>query len=70
MSRLNYILIENVKGFEISKAHDMLIEMLEKNGFNFQEFLLCPKQIGIPNARLRYYMIASKSTGLPKHIFK
>ena len=68
VSRLNYILIENVKGFEISKAHDMLIEMLETNEFNYQEFLISPKQIGIPNARLRYYMIATKSTGLHNHI--
>ena len=53
-----------MKGFESSKAHDMLIEMLKENDFNYQEYLICPRQIGIPNARLRYYLIASKFPGL------
>ena len=58
---LNYILLENVKGFEKSQAHKVLIDKLSANGFKFKEFLICPKQIGIPNSRLRYYLIASKN---------
>ena len=58
---LNYILLENVKGFEESKAHQILIKAVNDSGFKYQEFLLCPKQLGIPNSRLRYYMIASNS---------
>ena len=58
---LNYILLENVKGFEESKARQILIKSLNDSGFKYQEFLLCPKQLGIPNSRLRYYMIASKN---------
>lgn len=58
---LNYILLENVKGFETSQAHKLLIESLKENRYKYQEFLLCPKQLGIPNARLRYYLIASRS---------
>lgn len=58
---LNYILLENVKGFETSQAHKLLIESLSKNHYKYQEFLLCPKQLGIPNARLRYYLVASKA---------
>ena len=63
---LDFILMENVKGFETSQSHEMLIQMLESNDFCYEEFLLCPKQIGIPNSRLRYYLIASKFSGLNK----
>ena len=59
-SSLNYILLENVKGFEGSEAHKLLTETLQTCGFKYQEFLLCPKQLGIPNSRLRYYLIATK----------
>ena len=61
VNSLNYLLVENVKGFENSKAHEILVKTLGDCGFKYQEFLLCPKQLGIPNSRLRYYLIASKS---------
>ncbi|XP_007436975.2 tRNA (cytosine(38)-C(5))-methyltransferase isoform X1 [Python bivittatus] len=53
-----YLLLENVKGFETSSARDELIRTLEKCGFTYQEFLLSPTCIGIPNSRLRYFLIA------------
>lgn len=53
-----FFLLENVKGFEGSVAHDILIETLKKCSYNFQEFLLSPANFGIPNSRLRYYVIA------------
>lgn len=52
-----FIFVENVKGFEISKAHELLIESLNKSGYVFKEFLLTPKQFSIPNARQRYYLM-------------
>merc|ERR1712156_1156918 len=61
VNSLNYLLVENVKGFENSKAHEILVKTLGDCGFKYQEFLLCPKQLGMPNSRLRYYLIASKS---------
>uniref|UniRef100_A0A670JP35 tRNA (cytosine(38)-C(5))-methyltransferase n=1 Tax=Podarcis muralis TaxID=64176 RepID=A0A670JP35_PODMU len=54
-----YLLLENVKGFETSSARDELIRTLEKCGFTYQEFLLSPTCLGIPNSRLRYFLIAS-----------
>lgn len=57
---LNYILVENVKGFESSKARHELILCLEKSGFNYKELILSPSQFGIPNSRCRYYLIAKK----------
>ncbi|XP_015279249.1 PREDICTED: tRNA (cytosine(38)-C(5))-methyltransferase [Gekko japonicus] len=56
--RPKYILLENVKGFETSTARDELIQTLRKCGFTYQEFLLSPTCLGIPNSRLRYFLIA------------
>ncbi|KAK3907873.1 tRNA (cytosine-5-)-methyltransferase [Frankliniella fusca] len=59
-SSLRYILVENVKGFELSESRSQLIEALSKENFTFQEFLLNPMQFGIPNSRLRYYLLAKR----------
>lgn len=55
-----------VAGFECSQAHKLLLQTLSTNEFHYQEYLICPKQLGIPNSRLRYYLIASKSADLPQ----
>ena len=55
------IMIENVKGFECSKTRDKLYSVLAKMSYNVQEYLLSPKQFGIPNSRLRYYLLAKMS---------
>ncbi|XP_005856787.2 PREDICTED: tRNA (cytosine(38)-C(5))-methyltransferase isoform X1 [Myotis brandtii] len=61
-----YILLENVKGFEVSSARDLLIKTIENCGFQYQEFLLSPTSLGIPNSRLRYFLIAKlQSEPLP-----
>lgn len=54
------ILIENVKGFELSEIHSRLVDKLNEVGYSFQEFLLTPTQFGVPNSRCRYYCIARK----------
>ncbi|NXU58862.1 TRDMT methyltransferase, partial [Turnix velox] len=53
-----YLLLENVKGFELSSARNELLQTLETCGFKYQEFLLSPTCLGIPNSRLRYFLIA------------
>ncbi|XP_005153012.1 tRNA (cytosine(38)-C(5))-methyltransferase isoform X1 [Melopsittacus undulatus] len=53
-----YILLENVKGFECSSARNELLQTLATCGFTHQEFLLSPTCLGIPNSRLRYFLIA------------
>ncbi|KAI8580821.1 hypothetical protein K450DRAFT_234749 [Umbelopsis ramanniana AG] len=53
-----YILVENVKGFDESDSRDVLIQQLEECEYTYQEFLLNPLQMGIPNSRLRYYLLA------------
>ncbi|NXG46675.1 TRDMT methyltransferase, partial [Psilopogon haemacephalus] len=56
-----YLLLENVKGFESSSARAELLQMLEACGFEHQEFLLSPTCLGIPNSRLRYFLLARRS---------
>ncbi|XP_023776030.1 tRNA (cytosine(38)-C(5))-methyltransferase isoform X3 [Cyanistes caeruleus] len=53
-----YLLLENVKGFESSSARNELLQTLGTCGFKYQEFLLSPTCLGIPNSRLRYFLIA------------
>ncbi|NXC92758.1 TRDMT methyltransferase, partial [Certhia familiaris] len=53
-----YLLLENVKGFESSSARNELLQTLSTCGFIYQEFLLSPTCLGIPNSRLRYFLIA------------
>lgn len=57
-----YIFLENVLNFEISKCHQRFVEVLVKLGYVIEEYLVDPTDpwIGIPNARLRYYLSARK----------
>ncbi|VDQ09700.1 unnamed protein product [Trichobilharzia regenti] len=52
------IILENVKGFEHSEPWRRLIEVLNTSGYEYQQFLLSPLQFGIPNCRLRFYLVA------------
>ncbi|XP_054245942.1 tRNA (cytosine(38)-C(5))-methyltransferase isoform X1 [Indicator indicator] len=55
-----YLLLENVKGFESSSARKELLQTLETCEFEYQEFLLSPTCLGIPNSRLRYFLLARR----------
>uniref|UniRef100_A0A3P8STT8 tRNA (cytosine(38)-C(5))-methyltransferase n=1 Tax=Amphiprion percula TaxID=161767 RepID=A0A3P8STT8_AMPPE len=64
LSRLpRFILLENVKGFEMSSARERLVKTLTECGYEFQEIMVSPPSVGIPNSRLRYFLIAKISTG-------
>jgi len=56
----DYILLENVKGFDGSVTHKSLLESLTTCNYQFQQFLLTPLQFGIPNSRLRYFLLAKQ----------
>ena len=56
----NYILMENVQGFETSHTRSEFVETLAAAGYVCQEFLLSPSQFGVPNSRLRYYLLAKR----------
>ena len=53
-----HIVIENVQGFESSTTRQYLLKILTTCDYTWQEFLLTPTQFGIPNSRLRYYLLA------------
>ncbi|KAJ7031500.1 S-adenosyl-L-methionine-dependent methyltransferase [Mycena alexandri] len=56
-----HLLVENVGGFETSSTRDILVATLRGLGYTVAEFLLTPLQFGIPNSRLRYYLLAKRS---------
>jgi tRNA (cytosine38-C5)-methyltransferase len=49
-----YLLVENVVGFEVSDMRNVLAEKLQSLGYQMQEFILTPTQYGIPYSRPRY----------------
>lgn len=57
----SYIIMENVQGFENSHTREEFTAILRKIGYSYQEFLLSPNQFGVPNSRLRYYLLAKKN---------
>ncbi|VDN05779.1 unnamed protein product [Thelazia callipaeda] len=57
-----YIILENVCGFETSEIHDMLKNTLLDLSYYIEEYILSPTEIGIPNSRPRYYLLANLST--------
>ncbi|KAF9169936.1 tRNA (cytosine-5-)-methyltransferase [Mortierella sp. AD010] len=53
-----YLFLENVKNFEISRSRERLVTLLNKMGYVFRECLLAPHNFGVPNDRLRYFLMA------------
>ncbi|KAI0321904.1 S-adenosyl-L-methionine-dependent methyltransferase [Amylostereum chailletii] len=53
-----FLLVENVAGFETSTTRQVLLRQLRGLGYHTLELLLTPLQFGIPNSRLRYYLLA------------
>ncbi len=51
--------VENVEGFKESTGRDLLVNSLKLKGYHINETLLCPSEFGIPNRRMRYYLVAS-----------
>lgn len=52
--------MENVEGFLKSEARTFLFERLDSLGYQFREAIICPTELGIPNRRPRYYLVASR----------
>ena len=54
-------------GFELSECCKLLLDALTTRGYNFEQFILSPKQFGIPNERPRYYLIAERKVHCITH---
>ncbi|KAL1741688.1 S-adenosyl-L-methionine-dependent methyltransferase [Schizophyllum fasciatum] len=59
-SHPKYLLVENVGGFEQSTTRQLVLSVMRDLGYYCAEFLLTPLQFGIPNSRLRYYLLARR----------
>jgi site-specific DNA-cytosine methylase len=51
--------LENVPGFAGSRTHARLRAVLDRQGYEVREQILCPTELGIPNRRLRFYLVAA-----------
>ena len=67
-----YLFLENVPGFAGSRMHARLCETLDGAGYRVEERLACPSELGVPNRRRRYYLVAAgpdaeplRTAGLP-----
>jgi DNA (cytosine-5)-methyltransferase 1/tRNA (cytosine38-C5)-methyltransferase len=55
-----HLVLENVVGFQGSRAHALLLERLDLHRFHHSELTLCPSRFGLPNQRPRVYVVASR----------
>ena len=55
-----HLLLENVPGFESSGMRNELVMVLKAGGFHITELEICPTVFGVPNRRVRYYLVASR----------
>jgi DNA (cytosine-5)-methyltransferase 1 len=58
------VAMENVPGFSGSDAWKMLVEVLERKGYQWREYEICPTELGGFNRRLRWYLVASRAEAL------
>jgi DNA (cytosine-5)-methyltransferase 1 len=59
------VALENVTGFLGSRAHAALREVLDRGGYHVAERVLCPTELGVPNRRPRFYLVASQGRLAP-----
>jgi DNA (cytosine-5)-methyltransferase 1 len=55
-----HLALENVEGFARSGMRKRLVDLLASRGFQLQECILCPTELGVPMRRPRYYLMASR----------
>lgn len=56
----DYVIVENVLGFEVSETRALLIATLNDAGYDTQEYLVSPMDVGVPYARSRYFCLAKR----------
>ena len=58
----DYLLLENVVGFESSTARAALLTPLRARGYRTRELWVSPSDVGVPNQRTRYFLLARRLT--------
>ncbi len=56
----SYLALENVPGFLHSRVYERLRTQLDRDGYTVRECILCPTELGLPNRRRRFYLVASR----------
>ena len=56
----DYFFLENVQGFEGSNTRNKIMEFFTQHRYHVVEFLINSNELGIPNSRLRYYLLARR----------
>lgn len=56
-----HLLLENVKGFRDSALRARIVAVLAAHGYALRELLLSPTQLGMPNQRTRYLLLAKRA---------
>jgi len=56
------VALENVAGFAGSRAHEALRAVLARGHYDVRETQLCPSELGLPNRRPRFYLVASRES--------
>jgi tRNA (cytosine38-C5)-methyltransferase len=56
-----WIFLENVKGFHGSDMQNALMAALKEQSYTWQQFLVSPVQVGVPNNRKRFYLLCERS---------
>jgi DNA (cytosine-5)-methyltransferase 1 len=56
-----YVALENVPEFAGSRAHTLLRETLDRRGYRVLETVVCPSELGLPNRRRRFYLVAGQT---------
>jgi DNA (cytosine-5)-methyltransferase 1 len=59
-ARPQYLVMENVTGFQGSDAYERMTSTFRQLDFRWTEYQLCPTQLGIPNQRPRFFLVASR----------
>jgi len=62
-----YIIMENVKFFEKSETCKDLLAALDSRNFIYRQFLISPTDLGTPNQRARYFLIAKRGKHMKFH---
>ena len=62
-----WIVLENVAAFGDSDVASLFKRVLDHCGYSYKEYMLSPVQFGVPNHRLRYYLIAEYGSRLRLH---
>jgi DNA (cytosine-5)-methyltransferase 1 len=55
-----WVALENVPEFAGSRSHALLEEALDHHGYAVETLELCPTDLGIPNRRRRFYLLAGR----------